>query len=128
MSITTLVCQDELPGYILSYFYNLLMALFLSRFFAEFFLKVVYLISMIEKIPLNLWSSDFRKMHLWVKNWMYALFSRPLTQNVRPGRWCKFFTSPPRESGITNFPWRLFIKNLFPRLAEKGGGRKPSIN
>ena len=120
MSITTLVFQDELLGYILSYFYKLLRALFLSRFFVEFFLKAVYLISMVEKIPSNLWSSDSQKMHLWVKNWMYTLFfETPQSKHS-----LKFFASPPRVRGITNFPWLHFIKSLFPRLAEKGRGEK----
>ena len=59
-------------------------------------------------------------MHLWVKNRMYTFFFETPQSKYSP----KYFTSPPRVRRITNFPWLHFIKNLFPRLAEKGRGEK----
>ena len=50
---------------------------------------------------------------------VYTFFEIPQSKHSP-----KFFTSPPRVRGITNFPWLHFIKNLFPRLAEKGRGEK----
>ena len=98
VSITTLVFQNWTQGYILSYFYSPLSALFFFREFVEFSLKAVYTTMFGKKFQIY-------DVHKTLKIAAFILCA--LWENYPSNSYCT-----PRQSKITHAPFFL-NKNVF---------------